>query len=132
MKLTIFTPIGIVLQSKISKITAETMNGYYTLLPRHVDMAASIDTNIITYITEDKQERYVACHRGIIVKKGENVTITVQNAVVGENLDDLIKVIKFDFKQNEELRKELNTAMARLEMGVIRGLEKLHKGGAYG
>ena len=132
MKLTVFTPTGTLLQCKIKQITAETLNGHYTILPKHIDMAAAMEANIAVYITEDMEKKYLACYRGILVKKGENVTITVQNAVIGDDIDELIKTIDLDFKQNEQQRKKLNTAIARLEMGVIRGLENLHQGGLYG
>jgi len=127
MKLTIFTPLGTVLKSKIQKVTVETLNGYYTLMPKHVDFAAAMRENIVVYVTEDKMEKYVACHHGIVVKKGEDVTITVQDAIVGETLDELSNVINREFKQNDEKRKELNSAMARLEIGIMRGFGQLNK-----
>ena len=128
MKLTVFTPLGEILKSKIKKVTVETLNGYYTLLPKHVDFAAAMGENIVTYTTEQNQKKYLACHRGIVVKKGDAVTITVQNAVMSDTLEDLSEVINHDFKQADEQRKELNSAMARLELGIIRGFDRLSKG----
>ena len=128
MKLTVFTPLGTVLKSKINKVTVETLSGYYTLLPKHVDFAAAMGANIVSYTTEQNEKKYVACHRGIVVKKGDEVTITVQNAVTGETLDELSEVIRKEFKYNDEQRKELNSAMARLELGIIRGFGQLSKG----
>lgn len=128
MKLTVFTPLGTVLKSKIIKVTVETLNGYHTLLPKHVDFAAAMDANIVSYTTDKNEEKYVACHRGIVVKKGDEVTITVQNAVAGNTLDELTDVISTEFKHNDEQRKELNSAMARLELGIVRGFGQLSKG----
>ena len=110
----------------------ETLNGYHTLLPKHIDFAAAMRENIVVYVTEDGIEKYVACHHGIVVKKGENVTMTVQNAVIGDTLDELKDVINREFKQNDEKRKELNSAMARLELGIIRGFGRLNKEDANG
>ena len=73
MKLQIYTPLGSVLNCKINKVTMETLDGYYTLLPRHVDFAAAMNANILSYTTEENQERFAACHRGIVVKKGDMV-----------------------------------------------------------
>ncbi|MBR6356249.1 MAG: hypothetical protein IKR92_05290 [Alphaproteobacteria bacterium] len=128
MKLTVFTPLGTALKSKINKITLETLSGYHTLLPKHIDFAAAMRANVVVYTTEDGAEKYVACHHGIVVKKGEYVTITVQDAVTGDTLDELSEVISRDFKQNDEKRKELNSAMARLELGIMRGFGRLNKG----
>ena len=127
MKLTVFTPIGTVLQCKIKKVTLETLNGYYTLLPRHIDFVSAMEENIVSYTTENDEKKYIACQHGIVVKKADNVTITVQHAVLGNTLDELEEVIKIDFKQSDEQRKELNTAMARLEVGLIRGFNRLNQ-----
>lgn len=128
MKLTVFTPFGTILKSKILKVNFETLSGYYTLLPKHIDFAAAMEANIVTYTTTEGVEKYVACHRGIVVKKGDTVTITAQNAVLGETLDELTKIIEREFKQIDEQRKEINSAMARLELGIIRGFGQLNKG----
>ena len=127
MKLTVFTPLGTILQCKIKKVTMETLSGYYTLLPKHIDFVSAMAENIVSYVTEEDVKKYIACQHGIVVKKGESVTMTVQHAVLGDTLDELEKVINIDFKQADEQRKELNTAMARLELGLIRGFNRLNQ-----
>ncbi|MEE6208084.1 MAG: hypothetical protein VZR95_08540 [Alphaproteobacteria bacterium] len=132
MKLIVCTPLGAVLQTNITKVIMETLDGYHTLLPKHIDFASVMGPNIVSYTEESGAEKYIACHHGVVVKKGGEVTITVQNAVLSDTLDDLKNVISFEFKQNEEQRKELNTAMARLELGLIRGFGRLNKDSANG
>ena len=87
-----------------------------------------MNANILSYITAENQEKFAACHRGIAVKKGDTVTVTVQKAVLGDTLDELERIIREEFKQDEENRKELNAAMARLEAGLIRGFMNLKQG----
>lgn len=125
MQLTVCSPLGTVLQIKVLKVTFETLNGFYTLMPKHVDFVAAMNPNIVRYTDENNAESYVACHRGIVVKKGQNVTMSVQNAMLSQSLENLTDVIQNDFKENEERRKELNLAMARLELGLVRGFSKL-------
>ncbi len=125
MKLVIATPIGVLSDIAIRKITFETPSGYYTLLPRHVDFVSVLSAGIVTYEPEHEATKYAACHRGVVVKKGDVVTLTVQGAVLGPTLPELQNLIKTEFKQNEEQRKELNTAMARLELGLMRGFRQL-------
>ena len=125
MKFVIATPEGILLNTQINKVTFETATGYYTLLPHHVDFVASLTAGITAYVPENETEKYAACHQGIVVKKGDVVTISVQGAVLGPTLSELQDLIKKEFKQNEEKRKELNTAMARLELGIMRGFRQL-------
>lgn len=128
MKLQIYTPLGTALDCRINKVSLETLSGYCTLLPRHVDFTAAMNAGILSYTTEENEEKFAACHRGVAVKKGDMVTITVQKAVLGDTLDELEKIIREEFKQDEENRKELNAAMARLEAGLIRGFINLKQG----
>ena len=125
MQLTVCSTLGTVLQIKVLKVTFETLNGFYTLMPKHVDFVAAMNPNIVRYTDENNTESYVACHRGIVVKKGQNVTMSVQNAMLSQSLENLTGVIQNDFKENEERRKELNLAMARLELSLVRGFSKL-------
>lgn len=129
MKLLIYTPLGTALNCRIKKVSMETLSGYRTLLPHHIDFTAAMNANVLSYVTDENQERFAACHRGIVVKKGDTVTVTVQKAVLGDTLDELEKIIRLEFKQDEEDRKELNAAMARLEAGLIRGFINLKQGG---
>lgn len=129
MDLTVYSPLGTVLKTKIKKVTFETLNGYYTLMPKHIDFVSAMNANIVRYTTVENEEKFVACHQGIVVKKGNDVTISVQKAVKSDTLDELQKTILIDFKESEEQRKELNTAMARLEVGLVRGFTQLKEAG---
>lgn len=125
MKLKVTSPIGIVLHEEIQKIDFEALDGYYTLLPRHQDFVTAMPPNIVRYETKDGQVHYMACNRGILVKKGNAVYMSVHRAVLSENLNDLLQTIAVEFKHDDEERKEVNTAMARLEMGLSRGFMQL-------
>lgn len=131
MKLLICSPLETVVQAKIEKISFEALDGYRTLLPKHIDYVSALGTGIISYIPQGESVKYVACHQGIIVKQGLQVTISAQGTIRGNTLSELKQQIELDFKQNEEHRKELNAAMAKLELGLIRGFQQL-KGTTYG
>lgn len=128
MDLYLGTPLGSLLHCKISKITVECLDGYRTFLPRHVDFVSALKPSIISYCTTDGTTKYCACHNGIVVKKGENVTITSQHALLGNSLDELKDIILHEFKKEDEKRKELNSAMARLELGLLKGFKQLKDG----
>lgn len=132
MKLNVNTPIGIVLNTDIQKIDFEALDGHFTLLPKHVDFVSAMPPNIVMYQTADGVKRYIACNRGLIIKKGDSVYLSVHKAVLSENLADLSHTIEVEFKHDDEQRKEVNTAMARLEMGLSRGFMKLKEAGTDG
>ena len=128
MRLVVCTPLGEVLNQEIQKISLEFLNGYHTFLPKHIDFASVIKPTIATYTLENGEQKYLACHTGIAVKKGKNITLSVNQAVLGNTLDELKSTILHEFKKADEQRKELNTAIARLEIGMLRGFKNL-KGG---
>jgi alternate F1F0 ATPase F1 subunit epsilon len=116
---------------RLKAVSFEALDGYRTLLPKHVDFVSILAAGIICYETEGGAMKYAACHQGVVVKKGKDVNISAQGIVKADTLEELRQMIELDFKQNEEHRKELNTAMARLEIGLVRGFQQL-KGGGYG
>lgn len=124
MQLKIFSPTGIVLDTEISKITFESIDGFWTLLPRHADTVSALTTGILTYQLGNKLS-YAACYNGVLVKKNETVSVSTKLAVLGDNLDQLKQTIALDFKTMEQERKEINLTMARLEIGLTKGLMAL-------
>ncbi len=126
MILKVYSPIGIVMEKEIQKIDFEALNGYYTLLPKHVDFVTAMPPNIVKYQTTDDKTHYMACNHGILVKQGDTVSMSVQKAILNDSLATLTNAIQTEFKQDEEERKEVNTAMARLEAGLTRGIMQLN------
>ncbi len=132
MKLRVFTPVETFLETEISKIDFEALDGFFTLLPKHVDFASAMPPNILHFTTSNGQTKYMACNRGIVVKKGDEVSLSVHKAVLSDSLQTLSRTIEVEFKQDDEERKEVNTVMARLEAGLSRSFMKLKGDGADG
>lgn len=133
MQLKVHTPIGTVLDLPVKKVDLEGLDGFWTLLPRHADFINALAAGIVSYTTEDDKTLYVACNRGVVVKKDKEVRISTPLAILDDNLEKLMRTIEIDFKQMEEERKEVNTTMARLEIGLIKGMKALKaEGGISG
>lgn len=124
MKLKILTPSQIIVDTVIDKVDFEALDGYFTLLPKHIDFINSLKQTIIQYQVQNKIY-YVACDRGVVVKKSDEVTISTSFAVLDNNLEKLKKTIEIDFKQMEQERKEVLVSMSRLEIGLTKGLMNL-------
>ena len=133
MNLKVMTPYSVVLNTSISQITVDAVDGFFTLKPKHIDFINALKAGIISYKKEGK-EFFIACNRGVIVKKWDEVSISTPLAILGENLDELKKKIAVDFQAMEEERKEVRVSMARLEVGLTKGLASLNTavGGADG
>lgn len=127
----VFSPIGVLLDTEIQKVDFEAIDGFFTLLPKHVDFVTALKTGILTYTTSDKKEHFMACNQGVLVKKGDEVHLSTKLGILDDNLEQLKKTIEIDFKEMEEARKETNKTMARLEVGLTKGLMQLNqqKGG---
>ncbi|MDR2902267.1 MAG: hypothetical protein LBU87_04085 [Lactobacillales bacterium] len=127
MRLKVFSPIGVALDAEISKVDFEAIDGFWTLLPKHVDFINALKPGIVTYYPTSGTPKYVACNEGVLVKKGDTVSISTRLSIMDDSLDKLVKTIETDFKAMEEERKEVNVSMARLEIGLTKGLMSLSK-----
>jgi F-type H+-transporting ATPase subunit epsilon len=130
MNLKLITPMQVILDTSIDKIDVEALDGFFTLLPRHIDFITALKSSIVTYVIKDKRY-YAACEHGVLVKRGDSVRISTPMAVLGESLEVLKKTIATTFKDMEQERKELNLSMARLELGLTKGLMSLSEGGSH-
>ena len=124
MTLRIFSPIGIVLDTPVDQVDFEAIDGFFTLLPRHTDMVSALKAGILTY-HKGENRSYIACNRGVLVKKNDVISVSTKLAISGSNLKELEQKIAVDFKALEEERKEVNTTMARLEIGLAKGIMSL-------
>ena len=124
MRLQTLTPSGIVVDERISRIRFDALDGSFTFLPKHADFATVIVPGLVSFeIAEGKNaghEIYMACDRGMLVKANKTVLLSVRRAVISENLQELSRTITEEFKKDEENRKAVNVAMARLEVGLTR------------
>ena len=127
LKLRVFTPIGIALETRAHQIDFEAIDGFYTLLPRHMDMVSALKASILTYTVDGKQA-YIACNKGVLVKKNDVVSVSTPLAVLGTDLKELEQKIATDFKAIEQERKEVNLTMAKLELGLAKGILSLKQG----
>ena len=67
MKLKILLPAEMFLVEEVTKVVAEADNGYFCLLPQHVDFTASLVPGVFAYQTGDG-DHYLAIDGGTLVK----------------------------------------------------------------
>ncbi len=120
MYLKILLPTEIFYQSEVTKIMAEGEQGFFTLLPRHIDFVSGLVPGILYIYPELNEEKYIAIDQGILVKCGSEVLISSRHAIKGTNLETLEKIVKEQFKMLDEQEKKARSASARLEAGIIR------------
>ena len=126
MNLKILLPFKVFADIKnVSQVVIETSEGSYGLLPQRLDCVAALVPGIFTYESEKDGVQYVAVDTGIMVKAGDQVLVSVRNAVGGADLGKLGKLVKENFQKQDENVKEANTVVAKLERGFIYSFDKL-------
>lgn len=111
--------------AEVEKVTAEAENGYFTMLPRHIDFVAALVPGIFLYLTPAGEERYLAIDEGIIVKQGDQVYVSAARAVTGEDLDYLQETVESELKVLDESEKKARIVMSRLEADTLRRFTRL-------
>lgn len=125
MLMKILLPTGIQQNVEVKKITAEAENGFFTLLPRHIDFVAALVPSIFSYVTMDDREHFLALDGGILVKQGNQVFVSVARAISGEDLDLLQDTVENELKVLDENEKKSRTIMARMEADTLRRFARL-------
>ena len=120
MDLRILLPEKTYWQGKVKKIVGEAIDGFFCLLPRHVDFVTIMTPGIFFALTEKEEDFYLAINEGILIKANDQVTLSTRGAVKGESLGDLKKEVEENFIKVNEQEKGARTALQKLEADFVR------------
>ena len=121
MKLRIFLPTRILLETEVASVGARGLNGSFGLRPDHIDFVTALAPGLLSYRqTPEGEEEFVAIDRGILVKQGAEVRVSVRNAVAGAPLEKLAEVVDSRFAELGEHERLVKSAVARLEADFLR------------
>lgn len=119
MRLKIFQPSGIFLDTLVIKVVGESPAGSFAILPRHIDMATALAPGILSCETEDRGTTFLALNGGILVKQGDQISIATRLAIGGE-LGELRKEVDRIINEVDEKERKTRSAVARLEADFVR------------
>lgn len=127
MNLKILLPFQIFAEiTGVSRILAETREGSFGLLPHRLDCVAALAPGILIYETRSAGEVYVAVDEGILVKTGQDVLVSVRNAIVGTDLGQLREAVEREFLTLNEREQSVRSVMDKMESGFIRRFVEFH------
>ena len=130
MRLRILLPTEIFMDQTVAKVTAEAQSGYFSLLPKHLDFAAVLVPGIFNYdLPGNEQTVYLAVDEGVLVKYGDEVLVSVRNAVRGDDLGKLEQTIEAHFNVLDEREKTMRSAVAKIEAGFVRRFLEIQTNG---
>lgn len=122
MRLKIALPSRLLYVGRVRKISAEAIDGAFTMLPRHIDFVAALVPGILFFDTAEKESKEVffAVDQGILVKCKADVLVTTHNAVRSRDLESLQRTIREHFEILNEQERRANSALTRMEADFIR------------
>jgi len=129
MKLKILLPFQVFAQiDDVTRIVVETKEGSYGLLPQRLDCVAALSAGILTYQSASQGEVYLAVDEGIMVKTGNEVRVSVRNAIGGMSLGQLRAAVAQQFVNLDEGEKQVRAVLTKLESGFVRRFAEFHRG----
>ena len=129
MNLKILLPYRIFAEkSAVLRIVAETCEGSFGLLPHRLDCVAAIAPGILAYETREDGTVYVAVDEGVLVKTGDEVLVSVRNAIGGSDLGQLHDAVKRQFLAIDEQERGVRAAVDKMEGSLIRRFAEFQNG----
>jgi F-type H+-transporting ATPase subunit epsilon len=126
MKLKILLPTEVFLEEEVIKISSEALNGSFTILPRHLDFVTVLQPGLLYFETK-KKETFLAVDKGVLLKAGAEVLVSVRSAVRAEGLKDVRKKVEKRYQELNEREKRSRSVLAKFESDFIRRFIELEK-----
>ena len=126
MRLKILLPFRVFAEHDgVSRIVAETADGFFGILPRRLDGVAALVPGILVFETGECGEQIVAVDEGVLVKAGRDVMVSVRNAVGGDDLGQLRDTVEREFLNLGEHERAVRSVLAKLETSFVRRMLEL-------
>lgn len=103
----------------VLRLSAETHDGSFGLLPHRLDCVAVLVPGILSYETASEGESFVAVDEGLLVKTGTQVLVSVRRAMAGRDLAQLRAALEQEYLTLNEAQHNERMVMAKLEMGFL-------------
>lgn len=127
MRLKVLLPFKVFAEKRdVLRIVAESRSGSFGLLPNRLDCAAALVPGILTYETKSEGEVSIAVDQGVLVKAGNEVLVSVRNAIGGLELGELHKAIEQEFLNLDAQEQTVRSVLAKMEGDLIRRLATLN------
>jgi F-type H+-transporting ATPase subunit epsilon len=126
VRLKVLTPVEVVLDRDVAIVVAEGANGSFGLKPRHADFVSSLVPGLLHFREREGEEgEYMAVDRGLLVKQGDEVLVSVRSAVRGVGLEELVRAVEERFSVLDDHERSVRSAVARLESDFVRRFMEL-------
>ncbi|HEX9925657.1 MAG TPA: F0F1 ATP synthase subunit epsilon [Anaerolineae bacterium] len=128
MRLKVLLPIKVYVDEEVTKIRAKAENGFFGILPRHVDFVAALAPGILSFETAAGEEVFMAVDEGILVKYGADVLVSTRHAMRSSDLGRLRQIVEEEFQALDEWERKARSALARLEANFVQHFMEIEEG----
>jgi F-type H+-transporting ATPase subunit epsilon len=123
MHLKILLPFGVFADIEdVKRVTVETDQGSFGLLPQRLDCVAAIVPSILLYQRNSKDDAYFAVDAGVLVKTGIEVLVSVRHAIASDSINQLRNAVEKQFIQQSTQEKNVRSVLEKMESNFIRRL----------
>jgi F-type H+-transporting ATPase subunit epsilon len=127
MNLKVLLPFQVFVEKTgVIRVVAETREGSFGLLPHRLDCVAALAPGILIYEDKGEREVYLAVDEGVLIKTGQDVLVSVRNAIAGTDLSQLREAVDRDFLNLDQREQAVRSVLAKMESGFIRRLAEFH------
>jgi F-type H+-transporting ATPase subunit epsilon len=122
MRLLITTPTAVVVdESDVIAVRAEDESGSFGILKNHADFLTALTVSVVSWHHADDRQRFCAIRRGVLsVTDGSEVAIATREAIPGDDLNRLERVVLAKFHEAVETERIARTESLQLQMKAIR------------
>jgi F-type H+-transporting ATPase subunit epsilon len=122
MKLRIVTPLSVVVdEDRVLAMRAEDASGSFGILQGHADFLTSLAISVVSWKSKDAVAHYCAVRRGVLsVTNGRNIVIATREAVTGDDLATLDKIVLARFEADQESERSSYIGGVALQLNAIR------------
>lgn len=120
LRVRVVTPSEVVVDTEASKVIAEGKEGSFCLLPGHANYLAALVPGIVAVTDLDERVQYLAVDEGMLVKCGDQVSVSCRHAVLGPELEVLRETIRTEYHKLDEQERYARSEIAKLEANFVR------------
>jgi F-type H+-transporting ATPase subunit epsilon len=127
MTLRIRTPERELPPLRIHKLQIPAQDGALTMLPKHIDFVTVTRPGILSGLDRDDRQFYFAVDRGVLIKRGGEVSLSVVHAARGDDLRGIREKLDDQLRQKDDREREIRASLARLEADLAQSFFRLER-----
>ncbi len=120
MNLRVVTPTETIVEEEVRKVTVHGGDGSRTYLPRHVDFVSTTAISVMSWVSEDGEEKFAAIDEGVVVKVGDELRVSTTFALHGPPLGELRETVEEQLDARGQEERTTRRALARIESNILR------------